>query len=289
MLQRICQVDWARAGQHFALITLTWPGAFSGNPDHWKAQLSAFRLRWGRQYDKPMRGMWVMEWQRPRPHGGSAGAAGPHFHIVAALPDGAGFADAESFAKTSWNAIVAPGHTDHLEHGADMKPANVVTAPVYLAREVGKKRQKELPPEWAATGAGRWWGVWGLEVVEHSTTITQDEFMRLRRALRRLALRNTKPIGGYCDLRTRRIYMPLGSFARGYEMRARYKDQGGGAFSRSSPWVLTASMTRYLELIRGTPVTPVITGGARGAETVRMRSASLAGAARTQIELDDAA
>lgn len=276
----MCEVDWSAEGDAWALLTLTWPGAFVGDPDAWKAQLSRLRLRWQRRFDQPMHGMWALEWQRPRPHGASVGKAGPHFHLVVALPNEVPLAAAEIFVKSVWSEIVAPGDSDHLEHGADVEEANVRTAPLYLAREMGKKRQKTLPPEWVATGAGRWWGVWGMKVAERpASALERHEFMQLRRAFRRLALRNTRPSGGYCDLRTRRIYMPLGSFTRGYEMRPRYAGQGGVVFSRGAPWALSDAADRYLGHLRGnTDAGSIALMDKRVATSLEVRRASLAGA-----------
>lgn len=250
MFRRIASIEWGLAGGSWCLITLTWPGSFAGDPRTWKAQLSALRLRWHRHFDVQMSAMWVLEWQRPRRSGASAGQAGPHFHLAAAMPVQADITAVRAFVATAWNALVAPGDGDHLEHGAHVGPADVATVPFYLAREVGKRRQKELPPEWARSGADRWWGAWNLSPMEGEEELTDFEYFKVRRVLRRLVRRGTKPIGGYCDLRTRRMYTSLGSFDGAYEARARYRNQGLTAFSRGPAWSLFNVVMHFLSVLR---------------------------------------
>jgi len=246
MLRRMAEVEWSWAGSEYALVTLTWPGEFRGDPRSWKAQTNALRLRWQRRWEEPMHAMWALEWQRPRPRGASQGQSGPHFHLVVALPRGVPLFRVRATLKRDWTAIVAPGDLDHAKHGADVTQAHWYSAALYLAREVGKRRQKELPVEWS-TGAGRWWGTWNLDVVEQTVRLTGDEFHDLRRALRRLARRS------------------------GYRMKAKYRDQGGALFGRGSRWSLWYSMVLLLET--GPPRGSLAVMDARAVESLTARPA----------------
>ena len=56
----------------------------------------------------------------------------------------------------------------------------------YLAKEISKRRQKELP-DWLVElelGAGRWWGVWNLPRVFVDEPISRREFHIVRRVVR---------------------------------------------------------------------------------------------------------
>ncbi len=209
---RMASIAW-REGE-YVFLTLTYPKEFPHDPLVWKRQLKTFMKAWARQYGQP-RAVWVLEFQE---------RGAPHFHIVFEAPPGVGRAIDDQlphvrrwFAGT-WHRIVtgcAGDHTDgtglgpgcvpwhyerHLE-GEHCKQATGARAAIsYLERELGKEGQKTLPAYLdhqcddacdqdlcsARRGAGRWWGVVGMEPDEQFETLTQREFVQLRHALLRL-------------------------------------------------------------------------------------------------------
>jgi len=228
-LMKLCRVEWSLMGEQAVLITLTYPGEFTGTPHEWKRELAHFALRWERRWGAEPRGVWKMEWQRPRRAGRAEGQAGPHFHLVLIQPPGVPLPLFREWVRGTWNGLVAPGDAAHLEHGTDVQQADVRTAPLYLAREMGKRRQTVLPPEHIAAGAGRWVGWWNVEEAVGELEVKHGEFVVLRRVLRRLARR------------------------RGYRPRVRSRYQGMTVFSRGPRWQLWLDLTRYLELVRDGP------------------------------------
>ena len=225
-LMKLCRVEWSLMGDLAVMVTLTYPREFTGTPREWKRQLAHFALRWERRWGAEPRGVWKMEWQRPRKKGRMAGQAGPHFHLVLIQPPNVPLPLLEAWVRVTWNSLVAPGDLAALEHGTDVRRADVRTAPVYLGREIGKRAQTVLPPEHIAAGAGRWTGWWNVEEAVGEQEVRHGEFVVLRRVLRRLAR------------------------SRGYRPRVRSRYQGMTVFSRGPRWRLYFDLTRYLEAIR---------------------------------------
>lgn len=232
LTRTLAAVDFAAVAERWCLLTLTYQ-VFDADPRSWKADLSAFRQRWTRKFGAPPRGFVVLEWQRPRLWGPNQGQSAPHFHAVFIAPAG-DVREAEFWAKAAWHAVVTgdghgpeclPLHDDdgnetraalcaHATYGAKLTDADSWSASGYLTRELKKgrrSRQKELPPEWATLGVGRWWMNWGhVPVTERVVPLTRTEFATLRAWLRRIAHR------------------------RGYHAESRYRDQGLLLFDRAS-------------------------------------------------------
>lgn len=232
LTRTLAACDFAALSDRWVLVTLTYERSFRRDPRRWKSDLSAFRLRWVRKFGSVPRGFVVLEWQRPRQVGENAGEAAPHWHGVFVAPAGVEIAEVETWAKGAWHAVVAgSGHgapcttryraaenkperaalCAHAEFGADVEPAHAGSASMYLTRELGKARQKVLPPEWLSRGVGRWWMRWGdVPLVEHIVPVSDAEFVVLHQWLRRIAHR------------------------RGYHFESRYEWQGLLLFDRAS-------------------------------------------------------
>ena len=210
----VARIDWSLMGDRFALVSHTYPRSFRGDPRRWHEDLRRFRVAFERRWGARPRGIWKLEWQRPRRVGEREGEAGPHFHMVLAVPVGVPFEVFGRWCRAAWHELVGGGDGDHARHGTDVRSADVRSAALYLIREMGKTRQTVLPPEWVATGAGRTWGGYDVAVVEHELPLEWSEYVLLRRALRRLCR------------------------SRGYRPRQRGVVQGITVYSAGGAWGL---------------------------------------------------
>lgn len=241
LLRTLASVDFRAVSPNWMLVSLTYPREFPRNPRAWKRHLSALRLRWRRRFGADPRGFVVLEWQQARDDGANAGEHAPHWHALWIAPEGEGLEEVERWMQIAWHSVVA-GRTHgancfpdvttegarlpmlsltdgsaipcvwHLAGGAKVDEADSHAASRYLTREIGKGRQKELPPEWAGVGIGRWWMKWGdVPAAEVSREVTREEYELLRSWLRRVA------------------------HARGYHFEAESRWQGLTLFDRTGP------------------------------------------------------
>jgi hypothetical protein len=156
-----------------------------------KRHLRAFRNRWARKWGVP-RALWKLEFQR-------RGVA--HYHLAIAVPGGVDLVEVRQWVARSWWEVVGSGDAAHLAAGTQVDEARGDLAMYFAgyARRKSKEHQHELPPGWE--GAGRWWGLWGLQVEWRSAGITARAFIVARRQL--LNLRRSRSRG-------RRVRQPVG-------------------------------------------------------------------------------
>lgn len=210
---RFRESDWP---QHrtLAFITLTWPRHFSADPTDWKRALRAWRSAYERRWG-PVVGIWALEFQR---------RGAPHFHLAIAGPKGVPIDELREWNARTWYRIAGHGDERHLAQHS--KPGHckkarhpnellgyLQKATGRLARELTKRRQKELP-KWLTDldgGAGRWWGLWRLENAAFNEPLNREEYRGLHRRARRLL----KP-------RTRQFYVR----STRYVMRPYYCNRG---------------------------------------------------------------
>lgn len=180
------------------MVTLTYPAAWRECcPDGATAKrhLRAFRERWRRRWGGA-RGTWVIEFQ-PRVSRPEAEQLAPHFHLYVGLPKGAVIEEDDSdgrpmweWARQAWWEVVGSGNKAHRFWGVHVRRAaygsgrdNGKRVGDYLWRESGKFAQKQAPEGFEGV---KWWDVWGMEPVEHEREITYEEFVAVRRPLKRL-------------------------------------------------------------------------------------------------------
>ena len=101
--------------------------------------------------------------------------------------------DFQTWTSKSWYEIVGSNELDHLKAGtqvqhlrADSPSAAVTYFAGYFAPGKGKNKDDQhiLADGW--TGVGRFWGIWGIPRIELKFDLTYEEFVQLRRVLRRL-------------------------------------------------------------------------------------------------------
>jgi hypothetical protein len=182
------------------MITLTYPADWrTWCPDGMtlKRHLRAFRERWRRRWGQP-RGVWVLEFQ-PRGHRPMRQRFAPHFHLYVELP-----AEAELWhdpgtrspvwywARDAWWEIVKSGDLHHRRRGVHIRPCfydgyeddqrDAKRVGDYFWRESGKLGQKAAPKGFEGV---KWWDVWGIDPIEIRSEVSQTEFVKMRRVLRR--------------------------------------------------------------------------------------------------------
>jgi len=206
MTFRLASLDYAglfRQGMP-AMVTLTYPArwfAFAPDGRTVKRHLSALRRRYERRYGIKPFALWKLEFQ----HRGA-----PHLHLLMPVPHGVHLGEFREWVALSWNAIICDGvesteseRYDALMAGTavDMREGfrmkDVKRIAVYFSKHSlkssgDKEYQHIVPEEWQTPGAGpgRFWGVWGLVVVEFGFPLDVRSFVRLRRILRRYSWAN---------------------------------------------------------------------------------------------------
>lgn len=219
MLKAFMAVDWSALdvdGKPLGMVTLTYPGdwlrcAPTGRVV--KRHLRAFRQAFYRACGHRLDGAWKLEFQ-------DRGA--PHFHLLLPVPpvtaDGQRF---ESWLSLTWANIVhrslskedkaahiAEGHYGrHLlaGTGVDFSKAARMSDPKRLAvyfykhgtkTADAKEYQHKVPRAWLVdehgevtpeSGPGRFWGFWGMAVVDVALDLDVSDFLTARRYLRRVA------------------------------------------------------------------------------------------------------
>lgn len=211
MVRAMSAADWSPvfAGGMPVMVTLTYPGEWLPlAPDGRTAKrhLDAFRRAYLRKWGRAVTGAWKLEFQR---------RGAPHFHLMVPAPGALGpFA---AWCSVTWAAIVdrealSRGHDQGDEQrrrhllagtgvdvatGARMRDPRRV-AVYFLKHGVkshdGKAYQNDVPSEWSQPGhgPGRFWGLWGVRVTSARVHLTPDEFVTIRRTLRRWASSNNR-------------------------------------------------------------------------------------------------
>lgn len=155
------------------LLTLTYPGEWSIDPEKWKRDLDAFGKAVRRCYPGASF-IWKLE---PQTRGA------PHYHC---LLYGVDFMHMDWLAQT-WYRIVGGTQEAHLKAGTRVERARESHAAAAYAAKSYLVKAAKLPPGWE--NVGRWWGVIGRAdlPVSHVATavILRPELVKLRRLARR--------------------------------------------------------------------------------------------------------
>jgi len=172
LLRFLHTIDRERAGLPL-FVTLTYPGTWPGKPAKWKRDLRSWLGRLRRALPEAWC-VWRLEPQR---------RGAPHYHL---LVFGIASLSIEWLSRT-WFEVVGSGDLRHLRAGTQVQYVRSWHRVVGYAAKYLAKEPKELPVEWRR-GVGRWWGIHQRpraprEVLE--ARITQDQFFRVRRVLRR--------------------------------------------------------------------------------------------------------
>lgn len=270
---------WDREDGSLAMVTLTLPGDWKPlAPDGktFKKLLRRWELRWRRNVG-PWRCLWKLEFQK---------RGAPHFHALMRVPAMVGGVTFEAWLAKSWADVVGASKdvdtidadgTEHSEYSRHLRAGTGVDfsgkdfsdprrISMYFAghsakSQDGKEYQNVVPPKWQRPGAGpgRFWGFAGLETALVELEVTQQDFDRLRREMRKLARARAweiavKRAGGAAK---RGEYAPPSAFAvRAPRLRRSMLGGGGG---QNGGWVM---LNDALPVIRGLsrwlaePVTP---------------------------------
>jgi hypothetical protein len=182
------------------MVTLTYPAKWREVcPDGatLKRHLRAFRERWRRKWGAPQ-GTWALEFQ-PRTQRPPDEQNAPHFHLYVGLPKGATLESDPTdgrpvweWARKAWWEIVGSGDRGHRYWGVHARPCfygrygdgntNGKKVGDYLWRESGKLDQKEAPEGFEGV---KWWDVWGMKPDERLQEVSEQEFIEMRRPMRR--------------------------------------------------------------------------------------------------------
>lgn len=203
MVGRLATLDfapmYADAGRPPAMVTLTLPGDWltvAPTGKHFKRAvrrwLEAYRRAWGER----LTGVWKLEFQ---------GRGAPHLHILMCPPvsvtsRGERFRD---WLSRSWSDAVAhPDPDERRRHllagtGVDYAEGCRATDPkriaVYFTKHAApggsanKEYQHRVPEPWQQPGAGpgRFWGYWGLDVLEVTVEVSPGDAIAAARIIRR--------------------------------------------------------------------------------------------------------
>ena len=195
-----------------------------------KALFVAWRKRWERAWGAKFIGIWKLEFQR---------RGAPHLHLYtmvprgkAALPSG-GSGDFRRWFSESWADVVAhPDPAERRRHrlagtgidlDAGMRSADPQRLSVYFGKHAApnaagsKEYQHIVPAEWAGR-PGRFWGYIGLEKATATAKLSEDDFIKARRVLRRWSRsRVNRPLSGnaWIEPRTAKTVVQRGFYADG--------------------------------------------------------------------------
>jgi hypothetical protein len=164
----------------FYFVTLTYPAEWSTDGKRIKADLNQFRTEWSRRFGLPL-AVWKLEFQR---------RGAPHFHLAIAQPDGVSMEVLRYWVGHTWNRIAGDGDVDHLRVALHPKTVEVMVKPpsAYFSShgEHGrdsKGYQNEVPDGFE--DVGRFWGFWNLAPDWNEYELSLDEFVAVRRMMRR--------------------------------------------------------------------------------------------------------
>lgn len=199
--------EWLQGDGALAMVTLTLPGKWQilcPDGKSFKALIEKFRRRWTRAVGD-WRLLWKLEFQ---------GRGAPHWHALIRVPALVKGEIFERWLSRTWADVVSAsdeidgldshGNPDsefrrHLRAGTGVdfsgkEFSDPRRIPMYFAghsakSQDGKEYQHVVPEEWQqpGKGPGRFWGFCGLEKAYVELDITQKDYDRLRRELRKLA------------------------------------------------------------------------------------------------------
>lgn len=223
MVRRLASLDYAPmfadSATLPAMVTLTLPGRWEHlAPDgvtfksHLKAWRKRFERDWGelvvnpetgrkRRIKAQIRAVWKLEFQR---------RGAPHAHLLMAVPTGLNDRG-ETFTawcSRSWAEVVGAEGEEFRRHllagtGVDiaegLRARDPKRAAVYFLKHqtgsgsgASKEYQHVVPALWQepGKGPGRFWGVWGLEPVEASVVLDDQDAVEVGRIMRRWSRAN---------------------------------------------------------------------------------------------------
>ncbi len=240
MVERLATLDYSPfeiSDSLLAFITLTYPAdwlAVVPTAASAKKHFHSLRKRFERQFHRPFYAVWKMEFQR---------RGAPHFHLLAPVPSGVGFAEWLSHAWA--NAVKHPDplqRANHLIAGTGVDRAKGLNADTaqrisyyfskHSSANKGVKEYQNTPPkEWVEAGSvGRFWGYWGLEPLTREAIVSETHALFISRCLRRWQRANAKTIRvkvWRTDIRTGRRYQRT--------VRRRYRVHSGSQAFRLVP------------------------------------------------------
>lgn len=206
MVKTLASLDystWDKETGSLAMVTLTLPGdweAVAPDGKTFKAHVERFRRRWVRAV-----GPWVCLWKLEFQQRGA-----PHWHGLMRVPAMVGGETFETWLARTWAVVVgasdvvdrADGSSEHSRHlaagtgvdfsGKDFSDPRRISM-YFLGHSAkttdGKEYQHIVPELWQAPGKGpgRFWGFCGLDKALVEVDLTQRDYDRLRRELRKLA------------------------------------------------------------------------------------------------------
>jgi hypothetical protein len=160
-------------------ITLTYPAVFPMDGLITKNHLRRFHQAWNRKYGTA-RAVWKNEFQR---------RGAEHFHI-AIVSAGIDIVECRIWVAKTWFDIVGSGDPLHLSAGTEVdilradNPAGYFAG--YMAKTGSSKEYQNIVPD-GFINPGRFWGSWGLRPEPVFTDLAKNEFVDIRRILRRVA------------------------------------------------------------------------------------------------------
>lgn len=205
-----------------AMLTLTYPRCWqtvAPNGKAVKAHMKAFRKRYERHFEEPLRCIWKLEFQGRRQYVHKNGewvdnwcrceectefedGRAPHVHMLITCPpaDVMPLPEFRAWLSRTWADVVAhPNPVEYAAHlsagtrldlhegGRAADPRRVTT---YFAKHggaSGKEYQHIVPARWQqpGQGPGRFWGYWGLEKKTVTVQVSPEVGVEAGRLLRR--------------------------------------------------------------------------------------------------------
>lgn len=257
--------DWLQEEGALCMVTLTLPGdwlAIAPDGKTFKALLEVFRRRWVRAIG-PWRLLWKLEFQR---------RGAPHWHALARVPAMVGAQTFEAWLARTWADVAGASKdidgvdkwgradSEYLRHirahehdavdfsGKDFSDPRRIA--LYFAghsakTQDGKEYQHIVPEEWQAPGKGpgRFWGFCGLKRAFVELEVTQRDYDRLRREMRKLARARAWEIA----VKRSRGAVPV-PLVRAPKLRRSMHGGGGG---QNGGWVLLNDAVPVVRALAG--------------------------------------
>lgn len=224
-----------------AMVTLTYPGdwlAVAPDAATARGHIKALQLRYRRAWGTSLVGVWKREFQDRRAncwdcrrgsHQHPDSGRAPHYHLFIVPPAGeVNGQDFRAWLASAWVAIVNPArcsgscapaggccerarmlavhlHPKVIDYGEGKRASDPRRLAVYFSKHgtfSAKDYQNQAPDEWVEQGSvGRFWGFWGLDVVEAVVEVDAAAALRVSRTLRRWSRANSH----FVSVRRRRL------------------------------------------------------------------------------------
>jgi hypothetical protein len=193
MMSYIAAVDWASQrypDENLLFLDLTYPDNWSEcvpTPADAQAQFKTLCQRFKRATGRPLRCVWVREFQR---------RGAPHFHLLVLWPRTIKGRPSKLWLSRNWYQIVGSGDPKHLAAGTRINFEEALRGAVdpkraaaYFAGycEKDKAYQHEAPEAWTNPNGsvGAFWGHRGLVKATAEIGITPEVDIEIRRMMRR--------------------------------------------------------------------------------------------------------